>query len=184
MWRPRKVSQGTTDPVPKNLTAQVHRGRVRERPKTEKRPLVVTVEEGGRERTWGPLSRIAVWRAGCFWQDMQGAAKVFIKKKTGRWMRSKLSLESNTEERFWFNQKKDQPQHGEEEPAPREEKEVALEEDTPEEIEARNKMWLIEKVTTLERENGEMKKSLRETTTRIFSMEKHNEGCCRAMRSH
>ena len=42
---------------------------------------------------------------------------------------------------------------------------AVLEEDTPEEIEAMHKMWPMDKVTSLEREN-EMKKALQEMATR------------------
>ena len=34
--------------------------------KGAKWPTVVTVDKGGQERTWGPLSRTAAWKAGCF----------------------------------------------------------------------------------------------------------------------
>ena len=115
---PGRSAKEPQTPFPKTSQRKSDRGRGQERPKTEKRPTVVTVEEGGRERTWGPLSRIAVWRAGCFWQDMQGAAKVFI-KKDGKMDEVEVELRvEGGRERFWFNQKKDQPQHDEdEEPA-------------------------------------------------------------------
>ena len=72
-------------------------------------------------------------------------------------------------ERFWFEEKKDQPQQPKEdgEPAAEKTEVVVLEEDTPEEIEAMHKMWLIDKVTSRERENEEMKKALQEMTTRL-----------------
>ena len=73
---------------------------------------------------------------------------------------------------FWFNEKKDQPQQPkDEEPATRGEEGPALEEDTPEEIEKMNKMWLMDKVASLERENEEMKKALQEMATRIALQE-------------
>ena len=64
-------------------------------------------------------------------------------------------------ERFWFEGEKDQPQQPKEDGEPASEKTevVVLEEDTPEEIEAMNKMWLIDKVASLERENEEIKKA-------------------------
>ena len=117
---PERSAKEPQTPFPKTSQSKSNRGIGRERPKTEKRPLIVTVEEGGRERTWGPLSRTTAWRAGCFWQDMQGAAKVFIKKDVKM---NEVEVEVRVEggrERFWFNEKNDRPQHQKEveEPAP------------------------------------------------------------------
>ena len=57
-------------------------------------------------------------------------------------------------ERFWIEEKKEQPQppKGDEEPASGKEEVTVFEEDTPKETEAMNKMWLMDKVTSLERE--------------------------------
>ena len=46
---------------------------------------------------------------------------------------------------------------------------------TPEEIEAMNKMWLIDRVTSLGRENEEMKKAIQEMATRLKLQKKHAE---------
>ena len=103
-------------------------------------------------------------------EDMQEGVKVFI-QKDGKM--HEVEVEKRFEggrEKFWFNEKKDQPEQPAkegQEPAPEEEQVVPLEEDTKEEIEERNKMWLMEKVTTLGRENEEMKNALQELTTRI-----------------
>ena len=72
-------------------------------------------------------------------------------------------------ERFWFEGKKDQPQQPKEaeEPSTRDEGVTVLEEDTPEEIEVMNKMWLMDKVASLEMENEEMKKAHQEMATRV-----------------
>ena len=69
-----------------------------------------------------------------------------------------------------MEEKKDQlhqPKDGE--PASGEAEVVVFEEDTPEEIAAMNKMWLMDKVTSMERENEEMKKKLQEMATRSSS---------------
>ena len=120
-------------------------------------------------RRWGPLSRTTAWRVGCFLEDLQGGVKVFI-RKDGKM--AEVEAEKRFEggrEKFWFNEKKDQPEHQTEpqEPAPGEDQVTPFEEETQEEIDERNKMWLIEKVTSLERENEEMKKVLQEMATRV-----------------
>ena len=88
-----------------------------------KRPTLVTVEESGRSRTWGPLSRTISWRVGCFWEEMQGAAKVFIKKDGKMDEVQVVKMIEGGRERFWFEEKKDRPQQPkeDEEPATREE---------------------------------------------------------------
>ena len=134
-----------------------------------KRPTVVTVEKSGKERIWGPLSRTTTWRVGCFLEDLQGGVKVFI-RKDGKM--AEVEAEKRFEggrERVWFNEKNDQTQHqtDPQEPSPGEDQVAPLEEETQEEIDERNKMWLIEKVTSLEKENEELKKALQEMTTRI-----------------
>ena len=72
-------------------------------------------------------------------------------------------------ERVWFNEKNEQAQKQTEpqEPSPGEDQVAPFEEETQEEIEERNEMRLIEKVTSLEKENEELKKALQEMTTRI-----------------
>ena len=44
---------------------------------------------------------------------------------------------------------------------------VGMQQDTPEEIEAMNKMWLVEKVKELEKENEEMKAKIQEMEAKI-----------------
>ena len=43
-------------------------------------PTVVTVDKGGKETCWGPLSRHSAWKAGCFWEETKGDTNVFLKK--------------------------------------------------------------------------------------------------------
>ena len=75
----RSVKEPQTQ-FPKTSQSKSNRERGVGGSKTTKRPMIVTVQEGGRTRTWGPLSRTTSWRVGCFREEMQGAAKVFIKK--------------------------------------------------------------------------------------------------------
>ena len=42
--------------------------------------IVVTVDKGGQERTWGRLSRTAAWKAGCYWKETKGDARIFLEK--------------------------------------------------------------------------------------------------------
>ena len=74
--------------------------------KTTKRPTIVTVEEGGWSRTWGPLSRTTSWRVGCFWEEMQGAVKVFIQKDEKMVEVQVVEMIEGGRERFWFEEKK------------------------------------------------------------------------------
>ena len=46
-----------------------------------KRPEIITVDQNGEERNWGPLSKTNVWRAGSYLEDMDGEAQVFIEKR-------------------------------------------------------------------------------------------------------
>ena len=48
--------------------------------------------------------------------------------------------------------------------------------DTPEEIETRNKMWLMEKVTELENENERLKAKIQEMEARIAQQEEATKG--------
>ena len=97
--------------------------------------MIVTVEKSGKMRRWGPLSRTAAWRAGCFLEDLQGGVKVFI-RKDGKM--AEVEAEKRFEggrERVWFNEKNEQTlnQTEPQEPSPAEQV-IALEEETQEEI--------------------------------------------------
>ena len=147
--------------------------------KKAKWPIVVTVDGDGHERKWGPLSRNAARRAGRFWEDGNGAVKVFLEKEETR---KEVDVEKRGGEgrwRFWFEEKKDQPQQPkeDEEPASGKDDVTVVEEDTPEEIETQHKMWLIDKVTSLERENEEMKSALQEMATRVQLQENMLKQC-------
>ena len=80
--------------------------------------------------------------------------KVFIQKDEKMVEVQVVERIEDGRERFWFDEKNDQPQQPkeDEEPYTRDDEVPVLEDDTPEEIEAMNKMWLMDKVTSLERE--------------------------------
>ena len=72
-------------------------------------PAVVTVDKSGQERTWGPLSRTAAWKAGCVWEETKGDVKVFLEKGDEK---KEMSVEKFIGEdgpRFWFNDKTPDP---------------------------------------------------------------------------
>ena len=105
--------------------------------------------------------------------------KVFLEKEETR---KEVDVEKRGGEgrwRFWFEEKKDQPQQPkeDEEPASGKDDVTVVEEDTPEEIETQHKMWLIDKVTSLERENEEMKRALQEMATRVQLQENMLKQC-------
>ena len=69
---------------------------------TNKSPTVVIVDQSGQVRTWGPLSRRSAWRAGRFWDDLDGKVKVFL-EKDGK--RKKVGVEiriQGARQAFWF----------------------------------------------------------------------------------
>ena len=51
------------------------------RTKATKRPTIITVDENGLEKKWGPLSGPSAWRAGSFWEEMNQKVKVFLEKR-------------------------------------------------------------------------------------------------------
>ena len=53
---------------------------------------------------------------------------------------------------------------------------VGMQQDTPDEIEAMNKMWLVEKVKELEKENGEMKAKIQELEAMIAQQAEATSG--------
>ena len=105
-------------------------------------------------------------------EDLQGGVKVFI-QKDGKM--AEVEAEKRFEcgrERVWFNEKNEQTQNQIEpqESSPAEQV-IALEEETQEEIDERNKMWLIEKDASLEMEKEEMKNALQDMTMRVALQE-------------
>ena len=74
--------------------------------KGAKWPTVVTVEKSGKESTWGPLSRTAAWKAGCFWEEKKGDAKIFLERGDEKIEVSVEKLIGKDGPRFWFKNKK------------------------------------------------------------------------------
>ena len=86
MWRPRKVSQGSTDPTQENNPAK-HQGGKSRKSGGKTKATIVTVEVmwgKEKERSWGPLSRATAWRVGIFCEDLNGDVKVFLDKNGER----------------------------------------------------------------------------------------------------
>ena len=167
------------------------------KPDERKRPTVITVDKSGSERKWGPFSRPVAWRVGCFWEDMKGKVKVILEKDGTRTEVEVLKRFERGREYIWFKEKKpeqphqkkpeqtrQQPEGGKEPVAVDAVEESATEDDNatvvptaglseedPEEREIREKMWLAEKVTSLEKENEELKVSLQVIETRLATQE-------------
>ena len=80
MWRPRKVSQGTTGAKQNHAAVHQRRQGGKKEVRLPQRPTIVTIEKNGQVRKWGPLSQVNALRAGCYWEDMRGDAKVYLEK--------------------------------------------------------------------------------------------------------
>ena len=158
--------------------------------------MIITVDKNGQERKWGPLSRANAWRAGCFCDDMKGEVDVFLEKDGTRKEVEVLRRFERGSERVWFKEKTPQPTQQQPE-APRQQPEggdetvavdadeesateddhatvvptTGLSEEDPEERETREKMWLAEKITSLEKENEQLKMALQEMNARLATQE-------------
>ena len=137
--------------------------------------MVITVDEKGRERKWGPLSGTTAWRAGSFWEDMKMTVKVFIQRGEER---KEVGVEKRTQggrKIFWFCEKPSpHPQErqdvGDDQPI-QEAEDGGMQEDTPEEKQKMEMTGLEERIAALERENGELKNTLREMEKMIVQQE-------------
>ena len=66
----------------------------------EEMGFIVTVDGDSHEKKWGPLSRNAAWKEGFFWEDGNGAVKVFLEKGETR---KEVYVEKPVDEwREWF----------------------------------------------------------------------------------
>ena len=142
---PPKTSRGTTDG-----------GRARKEAIKNKKPIIITMDKCGRERKWGPLSRVTVWRAGSYWEDMDQEAQVFIEKDRKRREVEVEKRINGESEWFWFQEKNPQPRQNpddgrDDHPIP----EVVdlMQEVTAEERQSEQVNGLMEKVASLEKEN-------------------------------
>ena len=153
--------------------------------KTQKgpKPIIITMDDKGKERKWGPLSRSTAWRAGSFWEDMEGKVKVFIQKGETK---SEVTVEERIQcgrKMFWFEEKPvPQPQERQEGNDRTPEQVSGMQVVDPEETETNHAMWLEEKVASLERENEEMKRSSKNGDQNRASR-KHAETICGAPKS-
>ena len=133
-----------------------------------KRPTVVTVEKGGKERIWGPLSRTTAWSAGCFVRVMKGDVQVFLEKDGVKKEVQVVKRIQGGREVFWLEEiaKRQQPE-GDEGEEPTREQAPPMQEDTPEEDEARRKSSLMESVAWLEKDNEAMKAKIGEMEAKM-----------------
>ena len=145
----------------------------------------------------GALSRFSAWRVGSYWEEMGGDTKIFLEKYQKRRAVFAEKLVGKGGLRFLF---KDKPRISATTLPRRRRRRVhyrncgwrtateevdvesvtedlasEMSEDDPEERETGQKTWLVEKVTSLEKENGELKGALREMETRLALQE--NETC-------
>ena len=167
---------------PKISHVKTNRGRAR-KGERDKRPMVVTVDDKGRERKWGPLSRATAWKAGSYWEEL-GEVKVFFEVNGEKTEMDVEKLVGKGGPRFWFKEKPEPPQQAPEgeggdetvtedvvDESTTEDLDSEMSEVDPEETEMGHKMWLVEKITALEKENGELKRVLQEMETRIATLE-------------
>ena len=106
--RPRKGSQGTTDP--KTNTCRDQRGKLDKLKKEVKRPTIITVEEKGHERTWDPLSKANAWKAGLFRLEIGRSVKVFLEKDDSPKEVEVYKRTERVREIVWLKEKNRKPQ--------------------------------------------------------------------------
>ena len=73
------------------------------------------MDKGGKEKTGGPLSRTAAWKAVSYWEEMKGDAKIYLEKGSEKKEIGVEKLIGKDGQRFWFKEKPDQPQQEPEE---------------------------------------------------------------------
>ena len=81
MWRPERSAKETQTPFENPSKQKANGGKGEDNEKTQKAqdPLSSRWMNGGKNRN-GALSRTAAWRAGRFWDQMEGTVKVFLQK--------------------------------------------------------------------------------------------------------
>ena len=144
----------------------------------------------------GHISRSTVWRAGSYWEDIGGDAKVFLEKDGKRIEMSVEKLVGKGGPRFLFRGKMAEPPRqqpargGDDETATEvvdesttnddpvtevdsatEDPVQTLSEDGADEKETAHKMWVSEKVTSLEKENQDLKGALQDMERRLALQE-------------
>ena len=136
----------------------------------KKRPAIITVDESGEVRNWGPLSKANASRAGSYWEDMDRKVQVLLEKDGERTAVEVEKRINGEKEWFWFREKDHHPQQerpGEADDHPIQEKADHMQEDTPEEKRSEQLDALTEKVASLEKENGELKKAVQEMEAKM-----------------
>ena len=139
--------------------------------KTSTRPTIITIDGSGLVRRWGLLSRENALRAGCYWEDMDRTAKVYLEKDQKRTEVLVEMIVRGGRPRYWFKEKKTQNQEeGQQETQDDESvteddpitEDSGMQEVSPEERQSEQLDGLAEKVASLEKENCELKKAVQE----------------------
>ena len=175
----------------KKTTRQSTNGKRQGKTGDNPKPMVITVEQrwgkGEIEKRWGPLSRTTAWRAGSFWEESNGSVKVFLDKDGKRAEVQVEKLVGKGGPRFWFskktpeppqtqNQEKDKSVTETEDESITEEVDPGVDEVTQDEIQTEKMMWLVEKATSLEDENKELKRALQEMEAKLALQENAVKG--------
>ena len=153
----------------KNITKSKAKDGRKGKQETKKRPTIITVDENGEVRNWGPLSRANAWRAGSYWEEMDGEAQIFLEKDSVRTAVQAQKMIDGEKEWFWFREKNRQLQQelGGENVDPIPEEVNNMQEDTPEERRSEQLDALTEKEASLEKENDELKKVVQELQAKV-----------------
>ena len=165
---PERSAKETQLPHKKQPKVQA-RGR-RKRDGDAKRPTIITVEKSGEVRNRGPLSKANAWRVGSFLEDIDGEALVFLEKDHKRKAVQAEKRIDGEKERFWLREMNQQPRKelpGKSDVHPTQGNGDDMQEDTPEEKRSEQLEGLTEKVASLEKENGELKKAVQELEAKM-----------------
>ena len=168
---PERSAKEPQTPFPKTSQHKANGGKGEGMDKTQKgpKPIIITMDEKGKERKWGPLSRTTAWRAGSFLEDMEGKVKVFIQKGETK---SEVTVEERIQcgrKLFWLVEKPaPQPQDRQAEGNDQTPEQASrMQVVDPEETRTNHAMWLEQKIVSLEKEKEEMKIALQEMAIRI-----------------
>ena len=102
---PERSAKETQTPHAKDANHEANgERRPKKEMKKEKRPSITTVDDKGKVRKWGPLSRNNAMRVGCYWEDMGRGVRVYIEKD---WKRKEVEVEVMVEggrEAYWLKE--------------------------------------------------------------------------------
>ena len=83
LWRGPERSANDPQLLHKNIKqAKAKGGRTPKQ--TKERPAIITVDESGEVRNWGPLSKANASRAGSYWEDMDRKIQALLEKDNTR----------------------------------------------------------------------------------------------------